>query len=80
MPNSLCFDIAAGAQVVMAGPSKVRSTTHHDLPPYSVRTALVLAADTSKGCTNAPCQSLNNYRQITSVRIKILGMVDCRLD
>ena len=64
----------------MAGPSESKTTTHHDLPPYSVQTALVLAANTSEGCTLAHRNSFNNYRQITTVRIKILGMVDCRLD
>ena len=71
MPNILCFDTVSDALVVMDSTSKARNTTHHDLPPYSVWIDLVLTAETSKGCTNAPCQSLNNYRQITFTHVKI---------
>ena len=71
MLNSFCFDTASGALVAMDCQSKTRTTTHHDLPSYLVRTALVLAVNTSKVCTNAPCQSPNNYRQVTSFHVKI---------
>ena len=44
MPNNLCSDNSSCTLVAKDGLSEARTTTIHDLPPYSVQTALVLAA------------------------------------
>ena len=80
MSNSLCFDTTYVALVAIEGLSKVMTTTHHDLPLYSVRMAVIITVDKSKGCTSAPHKSFRNYLEITSTRIEILGMVDYCLD
>ena len=63
----------------MAGPSEVRATTHHNLPPYSVRMALVLPAETSKKyapCPTAKAILANHIASMKDFRTKVVNEAD----
>ena len=60
----------------MAGPSEVRATTHHDLPPHSVRTALALTANTSDKYVPSPTAEAilgNHISSLKDFRTKVVN-------